>query len=539
METYDHIVIGAGSAGCAVAARLSEDPGRNVLLVEAGGSANRLEVLAPLAFSNQFHSKIDWDFETEPEPGCDNRRIYEPRGKVMGGCSSMNAMLWLRGHRVDYDGWGVEGWTWDDVRPVFERIERRSGIPGFATNEDGPVHVTRQRDPDPLTEKFIEAARAAGVPASEDLSDCEEGAGPSSVTIWKGRRWNAARAYLGQAQKRSNLTILKKALVKRVVIRDGRAIGIEWERRGRKGAAAARGDIVLSAGAFNTPHLLQLSGIGPAEHLRSVGIEPLVDSPAVGSNLQEHAMTLVNWELREGHLGLSDATHPKYLVRWLAGGRGKLASNIAEALALIRTDDSLEAPDFELLFGPAFFWEHGAVEHPKPAMVIAQSLWTPKSRGTVLARSADPKELPAVQLNLLTEREDVDALIRAVRRSREIGATEPMAGLIEAEIQPGSDVESDEDLERWIRRTCEHTYHPSCTARIGPEGEGVVDPELRVHGVDGLRVADASVLPVITRANTNAPSIMVGERCASFIRAAVPAAAAATRSGRSRVGEAR
>ena len=357
------------------------------------------------------------------------------------------------------------------------------------------------------------------MPASEDLSNCEEGAGPSPVTIWKGRRWNAARAYLGKAQKRANLTILKKALVKRVVIRDGRAVGVEWERRGRKGAAAARADIVLSAGAFNTPHLLQLSGIGPAEHLRSVGIEPLVDSPGVGSNLQEHALTLVNWELREGHIGLSDATHPKYLVRWLAGGRGKLASNIAEALALIRTDDSLEAPDFELLFGPAFFWEHGAVEHPKPAMVIAQSLWTPKSRGTVLARSADPQELPAVQLNMLTERADVDALIRAIRRSREIGATEPMAGLIEAEIQPGSDVQTDEEIEAWIRRTCEHTYHPACTARIGPEGEGVVDPELRVHGVEDLRVADASVLPVITRANTNAPAIMVGERCASFIRA--------------------
>jgi choline dehydrogenase len=520
METYDHIVIGAGSAGCAVAARLSEDPARRVLLIEAGGSANRLEVLAPLAFSNQFHSKIDWDYKTEPEPGCDNRRIYEPRGKVLGGCSSMNAMLWLRGHRLDYDGWGIEGWGWDDVRPVFERIERRSGIPGYATNEDGPIHVTRQRDPDPLTEMFIEAARAAGVPASEDLSDSEEGAGPSSTTIWKGRRWNAARAYLGPAKRRSNLTVLKKALVKRVVVREGRAVGVEWERRGRKGAAAASGDIVLAAGAFNTPHLLQLSGIGPAEHLKSVGIEPLLDSPGVGSNLQEHAMTLVNWELREGHIGLSDATHPKYLVRWLAGGRGKLASNIAEALALIRTDDSLEAPDFELLFGPAFFWEHGAVEHPKPAMVIAQSLWTPKSRGTVLARSADPKELPAVQLNMLTEREDVDALIRAIRRSREIGATQPMASMIETEIHPGSDAQSDEELERWIRSTCEHTYHPACTARIGPEGEGVVDAELRVHGIEGLRVADASILPVITRANTNAPAIMIGERCASFIRAA-------------------
>ena len=390
METYDHIVIGAGSAGCAVAARLSEDPQRRVLLIEAGGSANRLEVLAPLAFSNQFHSKIDWDYMTEPEPGCDGRRIYEPRGKVMGGCSSMNAMLWMRGHRADYDGWGIEGWTWDDVRPVFERIERRSGIPGFATNEDGPVHVTRQRDPDPLTPKFIEAARAAGLPVQEDLSSCEEGVGLSPMTIWNGRRWNAARAYLGQAKKRSNLTILKKALVKRVVIRDGRAVGVEWEKRGRKGAAAARADIVLSAGAFNTPHLLQLSGIGSAEHLRSVGIDVMVDSPGVGiepPGARDDARQLGAPRGEHRPLGRDAPEVP----RPLAGRRARQARvEHRGGLALIRTDDSLEAPDFELLFGPAFFWEHGAAEHPKPAMVIAQSLWTPKSQGTVLARSRGP-----------------------------------------------------------------------------------------------------------------------------------------------------
>lgn len=503
-----------------MAARLSEDPSRRVLLVEAGGSPLRLEVLAPLAFSKQFHTKGDWDYYSEPEPGCDGRRIYEPRGKVLGGSSSMNAMLWIRGHPLDYDGWGIEGWGWDDVRPVFERIERRSGIPGFATNADGPVHVTRARDADPLTERFVEAASAAGIPRNEDLSGPEEGVGSSPVTVWKGRRWNAARAYLGKARKRSNLTVLTKALVKRIVFREGRAVGIEWERRGRKGAAGSRGDIVLSAGAFNTPHLLQLSGIGPASHLREIGIEPLSDSPAVGAHLTEHPLTLVNWELREGHLGLSDATHPKWLLRWLAGGRGKLSSNIAEALAHIRSEPDLEAPDFQLLFGPAFFWEHGAGEHAKPAMVIGQSLWTPKSRGTVLARSADPRQLPEVRLNMLTERDDVDALIRAIRRSREIAQTEPLASVVGAEIQPGAVAQSNAEIEAWIRATCEHTYHPSCTARMGDEGEGVVDSELKVHGVEGLRVADASVLPKITRANTNAPAIMVGERCAGFIRSA-------------------
>ncbi len=513
-------MIGAGSAGCAVASRLSEDPERRVLLVEAGGSANRLEVLAPLAFSNQFHSKTDWDYYSEPEPGCDNRRIYEPRGKVLGGSSSMNAMLWIRGHPDDYDGWGIDGWSWEDVRPVMERIERRTGIPGYATNAEGVVHITRHRDPDPVTTLFIDAAKRAGIPANEDLSGPDEGVGSSPVTIWKGRRWNAARAYLGSARKRSNLTILTKALVKRIVIRDGRAVGVEWERRGRKGAAAVRGDVVLSAGAFNTPHLLQLSGIGPADHLRSIGIEPLVDSPEVGANLTEHPLTLVNWELKPGNVGLSDATSPKYLLRWLAGGRGKLSSNIAEALAHVRSDESLTAPDFQLLFGPAFFWQHGAVEHPGPAMVIAQSYWTPKSRGTVMARSANPRELPEVRLNMLTEREDVEAMIRAIRRSREIAATEPLAGIVGAEIQPGERVQTDEEIERWVRSTCEHTYHPACTARISEDiGSGVVGADLRVHGIEGLRVADASALPVITRANTNAPAIMVGERCAAFIRA--------------------
>ncbi len=289
--------------------------------------------------------------------------------------------------------------------------------------------------------------------------------------------------------------------------------------------------MILSAGAFNTPHLLQLSGIGPADHLRELGIDTLVDSPAVGANLSEHPATLINWELAAGQPGLSDATHPKWLLRWLIGGKGKLASNIAEALAHVRTREELEAPDFQLLFGPAFFWEHGTVEHPKPAMVIAQSYWTPASRGTVLARSRDPHELPEVRLNMLTEREDLEAMIRAIRLSREIAATAPLAEFVGEEIHPGAAVQSDGELEAWIRATAEHTYHPACTARMGEPGEGAVDAELRVHGVEGLRVADTSVLPTITRANTNAPAMMVGERCAEFIRAGArtsdPAAAQA------------
>ena len=431
----------------------------------------------------------------------------------------MNAMLWIRGCREDYDGWGIPGWSWDEVEPVFKRMEDHH-LADAAHGSGGPVKVTRVAHPDPVAERFVEAAAATGIERSDDLGGPElAGTGISPVTVWHGRRWSAARAYLAPAKRRKNLTVISKALVRRIVIRDGRALGVEWERRGRRGAAGSRGDVVLAAGAFGTPHLLQLSGVGDPEHLRSIGVECLADSPAVGAHLSEHPLALVNWELQPGNLGLSDATHPRYLLRWLTSGNGKLSSNIAEALAHIRSLPELRSPDFQLLFGPAFFWRHGEDEHATPAMVIAQSYWTPASRGWVRARSSDPREKPAVQLNLLAERADVGAMIRAIRRSREIAATEPLAAVVGAEIHPGEAVQSDAELEAWLRRTCEHTYHPSCTARMGAPGEGVLDAQLRVHGVAGLRVADASALPAITRANTNAPSILMGERVADFLRA--------------------
>jgi choline dehydrogenase-like flavoprotein len=522
LGTYDHIVIGAGSAGCAVAARLSEDPHRDVLLLEAGGSDLRLGVRAPLAFSKQFHTRGDWEYYTEPEPGCANRRIFEPRGKVIGGCSSMNAMLWIRGCPEDYDSWGVPGWSWADVEPVFRKIEDHHLQDG-AHGHGGPVRVIRMASPDPVSELFVKAAIASGEPASDDLSGPElHGAGISPVTVWKGRRWSAARAYLDAARKRPNLTVVSRALAHRVLIRDGRAVAVEFERRGRMQTAEARGDIVLSAGAFGTPHLLQLSGVGDAGHLREIGVSCVVDNPAVGAHLAEHPLTLINWELGGDYIGLSDATNPKYLLPWLAGRGGKLASNVAEALAHVKTQPQLRNPDFQLVFGPVYFWKHGSAEHPRPAIVLAQSYWTPRSRGFVRARSSDPREKPAVQLGMFTERADVEAMIRAIRISRRIAATAPLASVVGAEINPGSSFESDEQLEAWIRAEAEHTYHPACTARIGALGDGVLDPELHVHGVNSLRVADASALPVITRANTNAPAIMIGERCAELIRRGAP-----------------
>jgi choline dehydrogenase len=522
MTSYDYIVVGAGSAGCAVAARLSADPSRTVLLLEAGGSDRKLSVRAPLAYSTQMHGVTDWAFETEPEPGCADRRMFQPRGKVIGGTSAMNAMVWVRGCRLDYDGWQVPGWSWDDVAPVFRRMESHYlGGPEHGTS--GPVRVTRVAEPDEVASRFVDAARAAGVVANEDIGGPDlDGAAISPVTVWRGRRWSTARAYLDRARRRSNLTVVTGALVCRVVVQQGKAVAVEYERRGRRCVAWVNSEIILSAGAFGTPHLLQLSGIGPAEQLREAGITPVVDSPRVGSNLADHTVTFMNWELRPGFVGLADAQHPKWLLRWLLSGSGKLASNFMEAVAHIRSEPGLPAPDFQLITGPAYVWDYGRATHPRPAVAILQSHWTPESRGSVMARSPNPHVAPAIQANALTRTADVAAFVRAIRRTREIVATEPLASAVGVEIHPGADISSDEALETWIRQTCGTTGHPACTAAMGTEPDSVLDEHLRVRGLTGLRVADASVLPRIPRANTNAPAIMVGERCADFILAGLP-----------------
>lgn len=518
MATFDHIVIGSGSGGSAVAARLSEDPTVTVLLIEAGGSDRRLDVRAPAAFPSQFHSKIDWDYFTEPEPGCAHRRIYEPRGKVLGGCSSMNAMAWVRGCKADYNDWGLDGWGWDDVLPYFRRMEDHF-IDDDEHGQGGPIHVSRQEQHEPVSDLFVQAAAKAGIPTNYDVGGPDlYGASITPVTVHNGQRWSTARGYLDTARKRKNLTVLTKTLVHRVIIENGRATAVEYERGDKIDRAHARREVVLSAGAFGTPHLLQLSGIGDPDHLRELGIACLVANPHVGANLSEHPLTLMNWELTGGHVGLHDAASPKYLAQWLANRKGKLASNVAEAVAHIKSLPELNDPDFQLMFAPSFFWQHGLIKHPTPAFAVAQSYWTPRSRGWVRAQSADPRDKPAVALNMLTEPSDVEAMIRAIKLSREIVATAPLAEFAGLEIYPGAAVQTDEQLETWLRTHCEHTFHPSCTARMGAEGEGVLDEKLRVRSIRGLRVADASALPVIPRANTNAPSILMGERCATFIK---------------------
>jgi choline dehydrogenase len=491
VAAYDFIVVGAGSAGCAVAGRLAAESSSKVLLIEAGGSDRRLEIRAPLAGIRQLGTSLDWGYETDPEPACADRRIPAHAGRVLGGTSAMNMMLWIKGSHLDYDSWQLPGWSWQDVAPVFARIEQ------------GPMRIGRTPYPDELSRRFVAAARAAGVCADDGVSGPElDGAALAPVTIHKGQRWSTPRGYL---QGRDNLTVVTKAEVHKVILRDGRAAGVEYRRRGRVHQAFADREVVVSAGAYGTPHLLQLSGIGPA----------LVDSPRVGQGLTDHPNAWAIWSLAPGYVGLSDLTNPKWLLQWLLGRRGKFANSMVEAVAHIRSMADLSACDFQLIFALADCRADPRAFRLEPALSVGHSYWTPKSRGSVLIRSSDPATPPAIKMNLLSEPDDVKALIRAVQRTREIMATDPIASTLERELLPGPG----SDIEARIRETAITTYHPSCTVAMGNEPDSPLDENLRVRGVDNLRVADASALPRIPRANTNAASIMIGERCADFLLA--------------------
>jgi len=501
VAAYDFIVVGAGSAGCAVAGRLAGESSAKVLLIEAGGSDRRLSVRAPLAATRQWGTALDWAYHTDPEQGLGNRSLTLHSGRMLGGTSAMNAMAWVKGSDLDYDGWRLPGWSWNDVAPVFARIEQ------------GPMRIGRVPYPDELSDRFVAAARAAGVAADDDISGpVLDGAAITPATIHKGERWSAARGYLNHQK---NLTAITKAQVHRLIIRNGRAAGVEYRRRGRMHQAFADREVVVSAGALGTPKLLQLSGVGPADHLRSVGIAALVDSPRVGRGLTDHPHAWTTWSLAPGFVGLSDMTNPKWLLQWVLHRRGKLANSGVEALAHIRSAADLPACDFQLMVVPADATVDASSLKLQPRLSVGHSYWTPRSRGSVLIRSSDPGAPPAVRLNLLSEREDVDALIRAVEFSRAIMATEPMASAVERELLPGADA----DIEAHIRDTTITTFHPACSVAMGGEADSPLDDRLRVRGVDNLRVADASALPRIPRANLNAPSIMIGERCADFLLA--------------------
>ncbi len=520
---YDYVVVGAGSAGCVLANRLSEDAGTSVLLLEAGGSNRHPSVVIPAAFAEQFHTGRDWDLSTEPEPALHDRSLYVPRGKGLGGSSAMNAMLYVRGRPLDYDLWeegGCPGWGWKDVKPYFLKSEDNSRGESDDHSTGGPLRVEDPRSPRKLTKTLIESVEALGYPFIDDYNGPEQdGVAWAQGTQRKGRRWGCNEAYLKPARKRSNLEVVTGATVVRIETADGRATGVTYltGKGATETTAEAGREVILSAGALGSPQLLMLSGIGPADHLREHGIEVRLDSPGVGQNLQDHPYLVCIWEAPGGD-SLYAAEKPKALAEWAFRRTGPLTSTVAEAFLFTRSRPGLPAADLQFHLVPGYFSQHGADKFAGDAVTMGPVLVSPKSRGEVTLKSSDPGAKPSIVTNSMSDPEDLDAMVHGVKLARQIAGTEPLASKVSREIYPGAEAFSDEAIEDDIRDRTELLYHPVGTCRMGSDDEAVLDPELKVKGIDGLRVVDASVMPLIPGGNTNAPTIMVAEKAADLIR---------------------
>ncbi len=525
----DYVIVGAGSAGCAIAYRLAE-AGKSVIVIEHGGTDAGPFIQMPAALSYPMNMPLyDWGFQSEPEPHLGGRRLATPRGKVVGGSSSINGMVYVRGHARDYDHWaqsGARGWSYADVLPYFKRMEHwhEGGQGGDAEwrGKDGPLHVTRGPRENPLFHAFVEAGRQAGYPVTGDYNgQQQEGFGPMEQTVYEGRRWSAANAYLKPAIKTGKVEVVR-GLACRVVIEEGRARGVEIEKGGIKQVINATNEVVISASSINSPKLLMLSGIGPAEHLAEHGIDVIADRPGVGQNLQDHLELYLQVACKE------PITLFKYWnllgkavigAQWLFTKKGLGASNQFESAGFIRSKAGVEYPDIQYHFlpiavrydGQAAAEGHGFQAHTGP-------MRSP-SRGHVTLASKDPKEAPKILFNYLSTEQDWEDFRTCIRLTREIFAQEAFKPYFKHEIQPGKDVQTDDELNGFIKEHVESAYHPCGTCKMGDRNDpmAVVDEQCRVIGVDGLRVADSSIFPQITNGNLNGPSIMTGEKAADHI----------------------
>ena len=522
----DYVIVGSGSAGSALAYRLSE-AGHSVTVIEHGGTDVGPFIQMPGALSYPMNmARYDWGFESEPEPALNNRRLAVPRGKVLGGSSSVNGMVWVRGHGRDFDHWadqGATGWAYADVLPYYRRLEHWHG-PSTSDwrGSDGPLHVRRARQWNPLMHAFVDAGREAGYPLTEDYNGHQqEGFAAFDMSVHRGRRWSTANAYLRPALKTGRVKVLR-GLARKVVTRNGRAVGVEVASKGGTEIIRANREVILSASSINTPKLLMLSGIGPAAHLAAFGIELVADRPGVGQNLQDHLEAYVQFAAKQpitlyrywNLLG-------KALIgaQWLFTKTGHGASNQFESCAFIRSGPGVEYPDIQFHFLPIAVRYDGTAAAEGHGFQVHTGPMRSPARGAVRLRSADPAAPPEIRFNYMSHAEDWHIFRTALRFTREIMAQPAMAPFVKHEIQPGAAADSDEALDAFIREHAESAYHPVGTARMGAvdDPQAVVDPEARVIGVEGLRVADSSIFPRVTNGNTNAPSILVGEKVADHI----------------------
>jgi choline dehydrogenase len=522
----DYVIVGSGSAGSALAARLGEDGRHSVIVIEYGGSDMGPLIQMPAALSYPMNMALyDWGYKSEPEPNLGGRRLVCPRGKVIGGSSSINGMVYVRGHPLDFDHWaeaGADGWAWADVAPYFSRLENAHDSDDPWRGRSGPLHVTRGKQENPLFKAFVEAGRQAGFGVTADNNgERQEGFGAMERTIWQGRRWSTANAYLKPALAAKKVSLVR-AFARRVAIRDGRAIGVEIARGDRVETVWARREVVLAASAINSPKLLMLSGIGPAAHLRQFGIGPVADRPGVGANLQDHLEVYVQMECLQpvslyDRLGL--LSRARIGLQWLLAGTGDGATNHFESAAFVRSAAGVEYPDIQFHFVPVAIRYDGTAAAEGHGFQAHVGPMRSRSRGEVRLASADPSAAPAIRFGYMSHPDDWPEFRRAIRLAREIFARPAFKPYAGREIAPGAGATSDAALDAFVRDHAESAFHPCGTCRIGRRDDrtAVVDPELRVIGVDGLRVADSSVFPRITNGNINAPSIMVGEKAADLV----------------------
>lgn len=535
MAAFDYIIVGAGSAGCVLADRLSADPQNRVLLIEAGGSDQKNLVQMPLAwFRAMLTPEIGWGYLSEPEPHADNRRIPAPRGKVIGGCGSINGMMYSRGHAPDYDQWaqmGARGWSWAEVLPYFRKSEANWRGESEHHGGSGPLTVSRNPPNAHIYGGVVRAAEAMGFRHLDDFhGESAEGFSSPDITTHKGRRGSTANRFLRPAMSRPNLMVIDRALTTRILTDKGRATGIEYERDGQLHHVQAEREVILSAGTFNSPQLLQLSGIGAADDLRALGIDVVLDLPEVGRNLQDHA------SIRGLYEAAGDFTFDRQLrfdrmavaaMRWQLFGTGPIAAMPIGAQGFVRTREGLDRPDLQILVSSvamdAHVWMPGFKKRKGDYMAVASVLLHPESTGAVTLRSADPRDKPKIQFNLLATEGDRAAFRRIVHFTRDLFAKADAAALVSRELLPGPDVQTDEQIDAFVRSVIGTAMHPTSSCAIGP----VVDEALKVHGIESLRIVDCSVMPIIPGGNTNAPAIMVAEKAADMILGNPPLAAAA------------
>ncbi len=526
-QKFDYIVVGAGSAGCVLANRLSEDPQTSVLLLEYGGSDRSIFIQMPTALSIPMNMpKYNWGYESQPEPHLDNRRMDCPRGKVLGGSSSINGMVYVRGHAMDYNEWekqGAKDWDYRHCLPYFKKAEDWSFGSDEYRSQQGPLSVNNGNNmQNPLYRAFVEAGAQAGYMKTEDYNGRQqEGFGAMHMTVKNGLRWSTSNAYLKPALNRPNLSVITGAMTQRLLIKDNKAVGVEFKRGGELQSVNANREVILSAGPIASPHLLQLSGIGPAEVLKQAGIEVLHDLPGVGENLQDHLEFYFQFRCKQpitlnGKIDLWN----KFLIgsRWFFTKTGLGATNHFESCAFIRSKAGVEWPDIQYHFLPAAMRYDGRAAFDGHGFQVHVGHNKPKSRGTIRAKTANVNDKPEILFNYLQHQDDIEGFRACVRLTREIIAQKAMDPYRDSEIQPGEAVQSDEEIDAFVRSAVESAYHPSCACRMGEDDMAVVDSQMRVHGIESLRVVDSSNFPTIPNGNLNSPTIMLAERAADIIK---------------------